>query len=124
MTEYEVKAILDGIVIEKVIVNSLSKARKIESEFIDNSVRADTEVIINKINLLKKEKYSRTSNITGIKWVWYGGFGIYGYKNKKEVAFIDTGRWSVDIFTEELIRKVINKLAILPAEEQNEFRIN
>jgi hypothetical protein len=54
MTEYEVKAIVDGIVIEKIKVNSLSKARKIENEFIDNSVRADTEVVIDKIKKGKK----------------------------------------------------------------------
>jgi ribosomal protein L24 len=47
--KYEVTAIVDGVVIEQRRFKTLEEAQKIESYWIDNSVRADTEVRIAKI---------------------------------------------------------------------------
>ena len=49
MTEYEIKAILDGIILEKQKVKTLAEAEKIANEWMDNAVRADTEIVIDTV---------------------------------------------------------------------------
>lgn len=49
MTRYEIKAMVDGIVIERKEVKSLAEAQKVASEWMDNAARADTEVVIDTI---------------------------------------------------------------------------
>ena len=49
MTRYEIKAMVDGIVIERREVKSLAEAEKIANYWIDHAARADTEVAIDTI---------------------------------------------------------------------------
>ncbi len=58
------------------------------------------------------------SPITGIKYRWFGGHGIHGYLNKKEVIFFNTGDFSKDELTEEEARKKLEEIANAPPEEQ------
>jgi hypothetical protein len=46
MTQYEIKAIVDGVVIERHIVNTLAEAESIANEWTDDAARADTDIVI------------------------------------------------------------------------------
>ena len=46
MTQYEIKAIVDGVVIERHIVNTLAEAESIANKWTDDAARADTDIVI------------------------------------------------------------------------------
>ena len=47
--EYEIKAIVDGVIIERHIAKTLAEAESIANKLIDEAGRADTDIKINKI---------------------------------------------------------------------------
>ena len=62
-------------------------------------------------------KLSRKSWKTGVTWVWYGGNGIHGYIDKKEVAFLSIRNDS----SKDEIRKKLIEIANLSPEEQSSY---
>ena len=71
----------------------------------------------------KREYISKTSPVTGIRWVWEGGHGIHGYIGKEEVAFFNIGSWTKESATPSEARKAIKRVAYLPAKEQKAYAI-
>jgi hypothetical protein len=49
MTQYEIKAIVDGVVIERHIVNTLAEAESIANKWTDDAARADTDIVIDTV---------------------------------------------------------------------------
>lgn len=52
----------------------------------------------------------RKDSNRGITLMWFGGHGIHGYKNKKEIAFWNVGNFSKDEATREEIIKSMQKV--------------
>lgn len=48
-TEYEIKAIVDGVIVEKQKVETLAEAEKIAVEWVDDAGRADADIVIDTI---------------------------------------------------------------------------
>lgn len=64
---------------------------------------------------------SKTSKITGIKWVWSGGHGIHGYLGGKEVAFFNVGNFAKEALSEEEAKQALERIANASAEEQASY---